>query len=578
MINRMVLTIALLWACTIKVSAQEDLVWIQIEARPTLSIAMDRARIYSSQLPDVNGFALTSGWYGIVLGPYSRSNADQVLRVYQSEGIIPNDAYISFSSSYTQQIWPVGANLLDSAASVPIITTQQLIAPETETSTIKADNETPAQARQSERQLSLPEREALQVALKWAGSYIGEVDGKFGRGTRNAMATWQEQKGLIVTGTLTSMQRADLLKDYNAVLEKLGMQTVRDDQAGIEIHLPLDIVSFEKYEYPFAHYSGINNTPAKILLISQTGDQNTLFGLYDIMQTLNIVPLNGPRELKENSFFLIGEDGQKVSETHVSLRDGQIKGFTVVWPAGDEERRRRLITIMETSLVRNREVLSPEVGSNEQAIDLIAGLKVRVPKISQSGFFIDLKGTVITSSKAVADCIRVTLEDNKDAEVIVLDNTVGIAVIKPSEPLAPLGVAEFSLSQPLLNTEVTASGYSFDGTLDAPSVTYGKLSDLRGLSGETNMTRLALKALPGDAGGPVLDPNGGVLGMLLPKPTSKDRSLPHDVNFVVNHKTLQEILAGSGMAGKISSSTTPIDALDLSKKAAGMTALVRCWD
>jgi hypothetical protein len=50
------------------------------------------------------------------------------------------------------------------------------------------------------------------------------------------------------------------------------------------------------------------------------------------------------------------------------------------------------------------------------------------------------------------------------------------------------------------------------------------------------------------------------------------------VNFVVNHKTLQEILAGSGMAGKISSSTTPIDALDLSKKAAGMTALVRCWD
>ena len=119
MINRMVLTIALLWACTIKVSAQEDLVWIQIEARPTLSIAMDRARIYSSQLPDVNGFALTSGWYGIVLGPYSRSNADQVLRVYQSEGIIPNDAYISFSSSYTQQIWPVGANLLDRAASVP---------------------------------------------------------------------------------------------------------------------------------------------------------------------------------------------------------------------------------------------------------------------------------------------------------------------------------------------------------------------------------------------------------------------------------------------------------------------------
>ena len=34
----------------------------------------------------------------------------------------------------------------------------------------------------------------------------------------------------------------------------------------------------------------------RVLLISQSGDQGTLFGLYDIMQTLEIVPMEGPRD------------------------------------------------------------------------------------------------------------------------------------------------------------------------------------------------------------------------------------------------------------------------------------------
>ena len=73
-----------------------------------------------------------------------------------------------------------------------------------------------------------------------------------------------------------------------------------------------------------------------------------------------------------------------------------------MWPAGDEERRRRLIGEMDKSLVQSAAVLDPTAGSDEdQAIDLVSGLEVRKPAVSRSGFYIDSRGTVVTTTDAV---------------------------------------------------------------------------------------------------------------------------------------------------------------------------------
>ena len=37
---------------------QDDVVWVQIEAQPSLVAAQDRARSYATRLPDVSGFSL----------------------------------------------------------------------------------------------------------------------------------------------------------------------------------------------------------------------------------------------------------------------------------------------------------------------------------------------------------------------------------------------------------------------------------------------------------------------------------------------------------------------------------------
>ena len=101
-----------------------DVVWVQIEAQPSRAQATARARIYAGELEDVNGFALGGGWYGIAVGPYRRADAEQVLRAYVRDRIVPRDSFIQLSSSFRQQFWPVGANLLNVTPLAPALQEQ----------------------------------------------------------------------------------------------------------------------------------------------------------------------------------------------------------------------------------------------------------------------------------------------------------------------------------------------------------------------------------------------------------------------------------------------------------------------
>ncbi len=614
------LALSLTWASLARAQSAEDIVWVQIEAQPSLAEATDRARAYETLLDDVNGFSLGGGWYGIAVGPYRREDAELVLRSYVRDGLVPRDSFIQQSSRFQQQFWPVGDNVLETGvidapvsvdggepeeaaagSTTPDVTTTPLDATTTEgeiegetegeievaeaeaetapAPTPPEPDKTPAEARRSERALSAQERKDLQIALQWAGFYDAAIDGAFGRGTRASMGAWQAANGYDQTGVLTTRQRAALIAQYNAVLDGLGLQMVRDEKAGIEVMMPTAEVEFARYEPPFAHYDTSGNIGARVLLISQPGNQDTLYGLYDIMQTLEIVPLDGPRERKRNSFELIGENGSIISQTQVSLENGQIKGFTLIWPAGDEDRRRRVVAEMSKSLTRLPGVLDAAAGNSDaQAIDLVAGLQIRQPKIARSGFFIDDNGAVVTTSEVVASCSRVTLDADTDATVIATDEARGLALLKPESRLAPLAVAEFSNGAPRLQSEISVAGYSYEGVLSAATLTFGALSDLKGLNGDENLKRLSVNAQPGDAGGPVFDENGHVVGMLLPQ-TEADRKLPEDVSFALDGSVILKAAQDAGLDSKQAQGATgPIAPRDLTLRAQGMTVLVSCWE
>lgn len=555
----------------------QDVVWVQIEAHSSLRVAQNRAQAYAGTLADVNGFSLGGNWYGVVLGPYLRADAQQVLNTYRAQGQIPQDSFISFTRSLGQQFWPVGADVLSQGA----VTVPQVDQGDTVIAVLsdpEPSDETPAEARRSERTLTGDERKGLQIALRAAGFYNSSIDGAFGPGTRRSMRDWQISNGFEDSGILTTAQRKVLMDQYNAPLISVGMRLEQNTKAGISMQIPAGAVKFARFEPPFAHYDATTDLGARVLLISQPGNTATLHGLYDIMQTLEIVPLEGPRERSKDRFTLEGSNRDIVSYTQARLIDGEIKGFTLIWPVGDEDRRQRVLSEMKASFSRFEGVLDPAAGADtEQRIDLVSGLEVRKPRLSRSGFYIDTKGTVVTTAEAVNACTRITLDEDHQADLVSTDNTVGIAILRPATALAPMSVAQFSAVAPRLQSDVTVSGYSYEGVLGAPTLTYGTVADVKGLRGETDLDRLVLAALPGDAGGPVFDTAGSVLGMLLPAPDDGQK-LPGDVSFTADAAAIRNALDLAGLSVESSVQTSAISPDALTRMATGMTVLVSCWD
>jgi len=435
------------------------------------------------------------------------------------------------------------------------------------------------EARASEEQLSRPAREQLQVALAWAGFYRSGIDGAFGPGTRAAMAAWQGANGYDDTGVLTTRQRAALIGAYNAVLAGLGLELVANADAGIALQIPLGVVAFAGEEPPFARYDATGEIGAQVLLISQAGDLNRLFGLYEILQTLEIVPPEGPRSRGEQSFVLEGIGPQIHTYVEAALEDGEIKGFALIWPAGDDARRTRLLDTMRASFTRLPGVLNPALSQpgEDQALDMISGLEVRQPRLSRSGLFIDAVGNVLTTVQAIDNCTEITLDQVHPATVALRDDALGIAVLTPTERLSPLGVASFQTGVPRLQSDVAVAGYPYGGVLTRPALTFGRLADIRGLNGEDTVKRLAILAQDGDAGGPVFDAGGAVLGMLLPKSVRNGQVLPDEVSFMADSDAILAALATAGFAPRTTDAVGFIPPETLTRQAAALTVLVSCW-
>ncbi|MEP5758607.1 MAG: peptidoglycan-binding protein [Litoreibacter sp.] len=565
MMRRILLRLLFILGSVQLASAQST--FVQVEARPTLAQAEDRARAYASALPDVVGFSLRSGWYALALGPYTEAEAQRRLANLKAAGIIPSDSYLTDQVRYRQQFWPAGG----SAAIVP--PQPATVLPNAPTPVVVID-ETPREARAAERLLSREERIELQRLLQWFGFYNASLDGAFGPGTRGSMAAWQTANNFEVTGILTTKQRAQLAQSYTEALAAMGLGDLVDRKAGISITMPIELVEFEKYDPPFVHFAPKDNSDIRVLLISQNGDAATLGGLYEIMQTLEIVPLTGTREKKSNSFVLTGQNSEILSHTEAFLDGGLIHGFTLIYPPQKAENMARVINIMRDSYKSLGTALDANDSAGTQSVDLLAGLELRKPTISRSGFYLDDAGRVLTVASAVQSCERVTLDDDYEARVIAQDDR--FALLEPNEALVPIGTAQLSTSSARLRADVAVSGYSFGGALTGSTLTYGNVEDVKALDGDASVLRLSVETLEGDIGGPILTTNGAVAGILLPLEKSA-RALPQDVHYAANTTAISTFLSNHDITPRNAQSDATVDADELVLRASDMTVLVSCW-
>lgn len=593
--------------------------WVQIEAHATLRTAEDFATRYETRIGNIAGFRIAGGWYGLAIGPFA-TEADAEARRAQllAARDIRDDSYVTDDTIYGQQFWPVGgqaatqepltvesAEAPQAPATEPAVepTVEPVVEPTAEAEEPQATEpvaeavateqapaepepepepvETLQDAQRAEYDLTRDDRAAIQTALQWFGHYQYGIDAQFGPGTRAAIREWQELKGYEPWGVLSTAQRGELLSDYDAAVARYSFTPFRDEEAGIEITLPLGFVAFDHHEAPFAHFEEVNDSGMRVLLLSQEGSQATLFGLYEILQTLRVIPVEGERDRGRDSFIITGQNATQRAHVEARLQNGAIKGWALLWDPSADADAQIVIDTMRDSFRPIAGVLPSSLGATASTVarrDLVAGLEVRRPERSRTGFFVDAVGSVVTTAEAVRMCDRVTIDEAYQATVRTVDERTGIAVLTPQDPLVPLAFAQFASEPARAGSEIRVSGFSYQDTLTRPILTFGQLADLQGLNGEPELQRLAMEAEDGDQGGPVFNANGAVIGMLLPRPDTPGRMLPEDVNFAVNSAAIMDTMRLAGVTPTPSSASLSMSAEILTRVSADLTVLVSCWN
>lgn len=542
--------------------------WIQLEAHPDLTTSEENARIYARTQDNVAGFRIGEKWYVLALGPYDPAQAAGEMANLKSIGVIPQDAYITDGLDHGPQFWPVGSaqdvTQTEPAAPAPTVPAAPAV-----------PDETPEQARAAESALTSDARAELQTALAWYGFYDAKVDGSFGKGTRTSMAAWQTAFGFEPTGVLTTLQRTALVQNYQADQAEFGFETLNEPEAGIEIAVPAAMVTFDHYEPPFVHFAAKNGSKLRLVLMSEPGDAQALAGLFDVLQTLDVMPSTGDRALQEDHFSIQGSNDKVASFAYAELKNGAIKGYLVTWEPAIADKMTRILPALEASFRSvGEKYLDPGLVPLDEAArtGLLAGMQIKRPSATASGIFVDKDGSVLTDANTVAQCGRITLDGATEADVIAADQ--GVAVLKPQAPLAPAALAPISNQMPQIGAPILAAGYSNTITLPGAVLSRGALAAATDLDGDAGRITLSVTLNSGDMGGPVLDETGALLGMITAAPA--DKILPKGTAMAISAAVLAQILADNGISSP-AVQTVPLTVDAINAAAIGMTTQVACW-
>ncbi len=571
-------------------SAAQDMHWIQIEAQPSLLEAETRARIYAQEFPDTQAHSIGSGWYAITLGPLPEDKADLRMSQLRARAAIPRDSFLATGANYRQRIYPIGSTpaavtpaqtveaevVQEEATQVSVVETAESAASEQASpeQSIYVPDETLSVARASEGLLSREEKMDLQLYLQWAGYYNSTIDASFGRGTRRSMAAWQTDNGHEDTGVLTTAQREQLRAQYFAIFNGLGLETHRDLEAGISIDLPKEVVAFDAYAAPLAHFKSQDaSSPAQIFLISAAGNRGDLAAIYRVLPTLSIVPMNIEKSLNKDRFVITGAGTSTRAFITASHKGGEIKGFGLIWPNQNEEQFDRLVAHMLKSFETFSGTLDPSLSVAINDPETEFGVAIRKPAFVKSAVFVSDQGHAMTDTSNLEQCSSLTISGTYDAEIIARSET-GAGLLSPKSDFNPISYAK--LGNAVRKGDKTfLSSYPYGGRLGLASVTQATVIETTDLSGNAEKFRLDLLAEPGDFGGAVLDQSGNLTGILVSQDDT-GRVLPNNVNFAAATDALTSMMQSAGLRLR-TGKTDRLDDVALIASAQNILTPIECW-
>lgn len=178
------------------------------------------------------------------------------------------------------------------------------------------------------------------------------------------------------------------------------------------------------------------------------------------------------------------------------------------------------------ALANQNQQQNKEINKVKQAINVPPDSKPAVTyKMGGTGFLIDTKGYLVTNAHVVAGANSIAVQNNTGKELSVkvafIDRVRDIAILKIEDNAfkmpqsLPYGIRRKSaaVAEPIFTL-----GYPRN------DIVYGEgyLSARTGFNGDTLTCQIAIAANPGNSGGPILNRNGEIIGVLSARQTTAE--------------------------------------------------------
>ncbi|WP_304613347.1 peptidoglycan-binding domain-containing protein [Paracoccus sp. (in: a-proteobacteria)] len=283
-----------------------------VQAEPEARAALARIR---ADFPEAGLWRLPDGWFAVALGPVADKAAAAWLPVLAKADMIPDDAMLARAADLGEAL---------DAGQAPDLPAPGASEP-------------------------LPPLDQVQRALRWAGHYDGQIDGKDGPRTRAAIqAEITQTRASTDPGTALRL----LAERRAAWAEAQGLAPLVDAATGLTVAAPLRALTFDRAERALSIYGPKDGSGAALILFSQPGGQQELLDLAGLVTALGWVP-RPDRVVKPGHVTLHGANDAHIGAAEGWVRDGRAEGFVLIWPASDAETQTRLQAELSDSLTRH---------------------------------------------------------------------------------------------------------------------------------------------------------------------------------------------------------------------------------
>ena len=128
-----------------------------------------------------------------------------------------------------------------------------------------------------------------------------------------------------------------------------------------------------------------------------------------------------------------------------------------------------------------------------------------------------------------------------------------------------------------------AFGYPLTELLSkSGNFTLGNVSALVGIGEDSRYLQISAPVQPGNSGGPLLDQNGNLVGVVSAKLNAlklmlaTNGDIPENVNFAIRASIVTSFMDANGVAYATGSAAQPMQPADLADQAKAMSVFIEC--